>query len=452
MFANPYTFLRYLSPEANSVLIANDADFSKVCDFLFFCAVSCMDDLLSDLYESALVELLENYEYKWRLCLSHVIAALNNLGIDHDSINDEEFMSELFLGRVEVLQQSKKDFKFEMPAVPPFVVGREKRPVSEYKTPNLEDGTLEEQEEEEEGNPYENFSEAARFCLIKRSVRLIGSLVTTNRDRTEFRPRSENWIPQLYLMYIFSLVGSDKTLSEDVSTMNEITLLLHFQFDTFSAEEWTGKKKSPSASDEPVVESACFDISEVLAQVGTHENRRKIQTWEENALPATKSGNFETLDHHHNIVWRLKLFPNSVRGNQIRKNVAFLNLQQLLNVNGEDDGEAELLPNASVIELKQFLFDQNAGNRLKPVGNEHYLMMSVVRLIDFVVGNENEDFEDGAKSLSVRKVKSELTTYSARMKEDINNMDISRLKEFLTQVTTRWMLMINKFADVFSQG
>ena len=41
--------------------------------------------------------------------------------------------------------------------------------------------------------------------------------------------------------------------------------------------------------------------------------------------------NVEALDHHHNMVARLNKLPPSLRGNQVKKNVAFLHLQQIFN-------------------------------------------------------------------------------------------------------------------------
>jgi hypothetical protein len=36
------------------------------------------------------------------------------------------------------------------------------------------------------------------------------------------------------------------------------------------------------------------------------------------------------MDHHHNAVHRLDLLPPTFRGNQIKKSVAFMHLQQFV--------------------------------------------------------------------------------------------------------------------------
>ena len=54
----------------------------------------------------------------------------------------------------------------------------------------------------------------------------------------------------------------------------------------------------------------------------------KVRTWTASELPASKE--FAILDHHHNMVRRLQLLPHSARGQQIKKNVAYLYLQHIL--------------------------------------------------------------------------------------------------------------------------
>ena len=52
------------------------------------------------------------------------------------------------------------------------------------------------------------------------------------------------------------------------------------------------------------------------------------RTWKRDELPAPCV--FDNLDHHHNMVRRLQLLPLTARGSQIKKNVAFLYLQYML--------------------------------------------------------------------------------------------------------------------------
>lgn len=69
----------------------------------------------------------------------------------------------------------------------------------------------------------------------------------------------------------------------------------------------------------------------------------KVRTWKQSDLPASKD--FAVLDHHHNMVRRLQLLPLSARGNQIKKNVAYLYLQHMLKAGlKEDEMKLSLYP------------------------------------------------------------------------------------------------------------
>lgn len=46
-------------------------------------------------------------------------------------------------------------------------------------------------------------------------------------------------------------------------------------------------------------------------------------------MPLTEA--FQCIDHHHNMLKRLQLIPPTFRGNQVRKNMAFIHLQQIIN-------------------------------------------------------------------------------------------------------------------------
>ena len=63
-FSDPHAFIMFLAPEASSALVANQDDFARICDYLFFFVSSCQDDLLAAVYKKALFSMLKNYAYK----------------------------------------------------------------------------------------------------------------------------------------------------------------------------------------------------------------------------------------------------------------------------------------------------------------------------------------------------------------------------------------------------
>ncbi len=53
-----------------------------------------------------------------------------------------------------------------------------------------------------------------------------------------------------------------------------------------------------------------------------------LKTWESADLP--QMDHFATYDHHHNMVRRLNFLPPSLRGGQVKKGVAYLSFQYII--------------------------------------------------------------------------------------------------------------------------
>merc|ERR1719414_201733 len=140
--------------------------------------------------------------------------------------------------------------------------------------------------------------------------------------------------------------------------------------------------------------NACCDVSEVLSMIMNNVSEdNKARTWKSDELPASKE--FAILDHHHNMVRRLQLLPFSARGNQIKKNVAYLYLQHILmtGLKGEEV-RLSLYPRAGICDVMNLLEDKNILANFKTYGRmEYYVMMSMIRLIDMITGSEREDFK-----------------------------------------------------------
>ena len=120
-------------PEACSALISTEADFDKICNFLFYCATSCLDQTEYELLTQALFELLKNYEYKWKLRLQHIFTALENLGMNSELLFDKDnVLSEALQTRLELVKRmnaaiGRKDRKLWPPKSHAFVESRRKR-------------------------------------------------------------------------------------------------------------------------------------------------------------------------------------------------------------------------------------------------------------------------------------------------------------------------------------
>lgn len=330
MLGDPVNFAAYLAPESCSSLIGNEADFVNICDYIFYFCTSCYDDFLFELYSKTLYELLKNYSYRWKLRLKHIMTALKNLGFREDAMLCKKHFDDCLANRIEVIQQyckaQGKAYKFALPSYPTFFKKRlERAPI--------------ETNDEETSPP----SQEDRLKCVKNFISLVSNIVVTHSQLTEFKVSSgHDWTSQLILIHIFVLLSSDKLLNSDSFVKNNISLMLYQQFNSFSYKQWFGKEDPNSKGDKSKPKqndfhsdeaNASLDISEIISQVGQYDGVKNAFTWDRDSIaPLDHLG---TMDHHHNMLQRVQLLPPTFRGNMIKKNAAYLQLQLLMDVGKE---------------------------------------------------------------------------------------------------------------------
>ncbi|XP_059094587.1 uncharacterized protein LOC131889490 [Tigriopus californicus] len=431
IFQDDLAFHMFLAPESSSALIGSESDFRKICDYLFFFCCSCPDEVMFMLYERSIFDLLRNYAFKWELKLEHIITALANLGVNEGAMLPQNHVQELISNRMDVLETHARargrSFSFKFPSCLDFFKKRRQTETRKAApASNLED----------------KVDSETRLRVIEQTIKLISDLVVGYPDRCEFKASSGDWLKHLLLVYIFGVLSSDQVLIRRSFVATDIMMLYQFQIDSFSTLQWTGQA-NPADSHQPdggtdlftLTENASIDMAEVLARVGSHEGIEQIRTWSREELPACAQ--FDELDHHHNMVRRLQFLPPSLRGNQLKKNVAFLNLQQILNLE-----EMVIVAKANVSDLSDILQNPNNWPRLARLESEHYAMMTCIRLMDVIVGSESSDFTD-SNWKHIMSVKNFLS-YTIRQRDDIRNPDSSRVKELAHQIFAKWSLLGKK--------
>ena len=189
------------------------------------------------------------------------------------------------------------------------------------------------------------------------------------------------------------------------------------------------------------------------------------RTWKREELPATDTHVFENLDHHHNMVRRLQLLPLTARGNQIKKNVAFLYLQYMLEtpklslryvmLNESENANFHISSDITdVMEMLKTEYEEKDGIKISVRANfkalaksEHYAALNMIRLIDMIVGNEPEDYETKELVDAQKEMIELLSEISKKLLDDYLNIDKSQLQEFIRQVTNRWKNIHRKKAN-----
>merc|ERR1711874_583302 len=142
-----------------------------------------------------------------------------------------------------------------------------------------------------------------------------------------------------------------------------------------------------------------------------------------------------------NMFRRLQLLPQTRRGNTIRKMMAHYSLQIILRTNNKK--EVYVCPFADSHEAAKLIQEHKAGFAVFENNDEYYVVLSIVRMLDVMVGNEPFlDFRP-SKLNDVEVIENHLESYktkklnSAMMKES----DTWKLKEAISQIKQKWHLL-----------
>ncbi len=437
----------HLSPEANSVLISDANDFAQICEYLFFSCASCCQPLRRELLKKALVDLLKNYAYKWKLQLKHVITALVNLGANNEAVRPDKHLANAMRSHISVAKKAKsateRCFKFSLPQN------------HAIHSPEIESGVV------------RSYEEDVRLDVIKSFVELLTDVVVGHPECTDFQPAFDDWAKQLVFLYLIALVVTDRDLINDPGVCQNVQMIIHSQLDSFSSFQWSGEEAHrpkehwaflPEESLSHETANALCDVSEILAHVANGEDSREaIRNWATDDVPTLP--HFQEIDHHHNMVARLQLIPPSYRGNQVKKNVAYLHLQQLLNngMAGNDSINFPRVRNFYLLFSDKILLATRAdiGDAfsvltknnvlLGRLFDEHYTMFNVVRLLDMLAGAEPEDYTR-RKCEHLNCVRDFLNNYAQKNWKRTEE-DTSTLNELLAQVISKWSIIQSRHTE-----
>ena len=455
-----FEFLRHLFPEAQSVLICDKNDFRAIMNFLLFSISVCTDENISDLMTKALFDLRRNYGFRWDLSLKHIVTVLMNYGVSKNSILDEKFYNKPNVGLLKHLEQVKKsgqatETKYKLPRLPEFIQKRQRdtsssRPVADV-SPDQYD-----------------------FCLA-RFVQVICQFISGFPSHIDFK-RKNNWSDQIILMHILLLLGTDKRFILKHPVKTDIRLALHFLIESFSTELWHwGPASKPSKGEKDRGETfnhynAHKSLARLVHEFFPGELCPEVITWS-SRQEMKETNQADSSDHHLNMMHRINLIPQTYRGNQLRKYLAFMYLQCLAEVNQGISlpthiQVAELTDSVGMLCILQScilhkISTMRANNDLRLSGlcdklydgikvvvmSENWGMtMTLVEFYDIIIGQEAEDFTEENVEHIKKLSKCVLGWFRKRLPSmaqalDINNeksIQAMQLSEYLDIVDSRW--------------
>ena len=267
-----------------------------------------------------------------------------------------------------------------------------------------------------------------------------------------FLPSSSNtvdWIDTLTTFHVFGSLASDKCVLINAHIRKSIMMMFNTLIDSFDTQRWTGAEPKPKKDkkdgekveneqideEEEVPCGAQCDIAEVLLHVGMQVDlNNEMKTWTRDEMPRNDMN--VTIDHHHNMVNRIRYLPPTFRGNQVKKILAFMCLQQLI-----DPSNIDLTPIANINDAATTLSKNR--HKFEALFDEHYIMINIIRLLDIIAGSEPLiDYVGKEKREGLAAVEKILLDYEAKkLKRQNAEADPSRVKELLQQVNAKWKMM-----------
>ena len=429
-------FLYSLHPEAQSVLICDGKDFKAVMNFLFYSISVCTDRRMSDLMVKALFDLRRNYAFRWDLNLQHIFTVLLNYGVDRNAVYNEKFYNKLNVGirhHLEMVIKSgqKVDPKYKLPKPHNFLKRR--------------------MESKEESSVS---SSDFHFCY-QRFIEMVCQWSAGFPSHLDLKHKNQ-WADQLVFMHLLLLMGTDQRVVGKSSVVANIREALHVQLDSFSAEQWHWGPLSPPRTPPGSEENnrGKFNhhhphksLVRLVNEFFPGELCPAVINWSAREAEEKVTDYHGRSDHHLNMVYRISLVPDSYRGNQLRKYLAFMYLQTLADLD-----HFSLPEKVDVTELTQTVDlceSLSSGIKLIVRSGNSLMTATILELYDIIVGCERDVDFTKEKIEHINLLRHHVPGWIQRKMPgagqclDINNEKSIKailLREYVDVVENRWKL------------
>ncbi|XP_055874252.1 uncharacterized protein LOC106052218 [Biomphalaria glabrata] len=150
-------------------------------------------------------------------------------------------------------------------------------------------------------------------------------------------------------------------------------------------------------------------------------------------------------DHHHNQAHLLDLMPRSSRGRCLRQMLGVLFLHcQLAPMNSPPNLDYETLKLSDILQIgsrsKDHTLTPLCSSLQSLITTDLYKLSSVITLVDKTVGNEKQRGEQSVAELQF--LINEIQKVIKIIRDNMNNLDYSRVKDSLTCLTMKWSLTL----------
>jgi len=460
IFTTPWEFIMFLCPSMTSPMIKDEKDFERIADFLFFQHASTRSYETAAITKKALFSLLKNYSYTWKLKLKHLVPTLLNLGMEASTILEQENYDDFLINskpreaghkfavydHMPIWFRKKYDQRaptenenlVETDPDEDIIKGAEELKLSYVGSEDEED----EYRKDSDELPEDYHWEPVKYVVVRRTIETICDLICTFPKSTTFvHTKGENYNECLVAFYLFGTIASDWHLIVDSEIWTNVSSAMRVMLDGFGGELWKTASKDDTSKKEKTLakDAVSLDIVDALMMIGRTTNAANLRPWNiDDCHQALVDGDG---DHHDNMFRRLQLLPQTRRGNIIRKMMAHQSLQIILKTN--NDKSVTSIPHADSSDAARLLTEYKAGLNLFEKNDEYYVVLSIVRMLDVMVGNEPFiDFKE-QKHKDIAAIEKHLEDYknqklnNAMMRES----DTWKLKEAISQIKQKWHLL-----------
>ena len=243
-----------------------------------------------------------------------------------------------------------------------------------------------------------------------------------------------------------TLVGSDKRFIGDCDVEHEIRSMYHYMFNSIPAQFWYCGAGEPVKLDNKFcLTNDSFPLTFCkMVHDFPPEGVETFCTWEKEKV-SNISLRLDSHEHHMNILHKIELLPVSYRGAQVKKCLAYLYLQTMMNTT---EIRSHNSPDIKSI-VKETLGTKDNLMQIfikYLIKRESYTNVYViVKLWDIIVGKEiKESFAEDRKP-AIRTIYTEILEMIEKKlpaltsKNDTEKLyQLTRLKNVLSMIKERW--------------
>lgn len=316
----------------------------------------------------------KNYGFKWNLKVGHVLAVLLNYGGNENAILRDHFYTVNLADHRKAVKETGQPVTVEAYGVekklPYFFLKRRKQHDSRSVRALAA------------VQPDEQF----KFC-VSRFIILLSEFSAGLIAHLDMVVKND-FSDQVVFLFLVLLLGTDRRFTTNFRVIESISSLLHYNFESVPSSLWYLGPVHKDRDQRMAHPNKNFfrTLAKMVHEFFPGEYSAEVMTWKIQRVVMD-----ETADHPLNMVHKLELIPASFRGNQLKKQLAFLYLQTRLHLRSIIEPEyASILDVVNTPQLRHCVRETYLRLITHKSNLDYGAVHTIVKLLDIIVGFEPE--------------------------------------------------------------